>query len=176
MLDKYLIIKDFNFEKLNVAHKSSMIKKFKIDKLSYDVNIGGYNTEYVDEAYRRTIERAFLNVIEDTFDVSAPFEPVRTWIYVQNKEHYNAVWHNHVNTSTVTGVYYIDPPKKSGGLNLRMEGAEAVIHPVANKLYMFPCWLEHRPLPQDDEDWRISVNIEYFCAPSPTVKKTGIIW
>ena len=112
MLDKYLIIKDFNFAKLNTAHKSSMIKKFKKDKLSSEHITGGYNTEYDDEAYRRTIEKAFLNIVEDTFRVSDPFAPVKTWIYVQNKEHFNSVWHTHVNTSSVNAVYYIDPPKK----------------------------------------------------------------
>ena len=176
LLDKYLIIKDFNFEKLNAAHKSSMIKKFKKDKLSSELTTGGYNTEYDDEAYRRTIEKAFLNIIEDTFRVSDSFVPVKTWIYVQNKERFNSVWHTHVNTSSVNAVFYIDPPKKGGGLNLRLNGKEVVIYPAVNKLYMFPYWMEHRPLPQDDDDWRISVNIEYFCAQRPVVKETGTIW
>ena len=36
--------------------------------------------------------------------------------------------------------------------------------------------MERRPLPQDDDDWRISANIEYFCAQRPVVKETGTIW
>ena len=90
--------------------------------------------------------------------------------------HSNNVWHTHVSTSSINAVYYIDPPKQGGGLSLRYLGEETIIQPEPNILYIFPYWFEHKPEPQEDEDWRISINIEYMCNLRPIVKETGVMW
>ena len=178
----YLITKTFDFEELNNQHKNNMIEKFKRDKLmprSREENLSvstGYNTLYDHTEYTSIISKAFIDVIESTFVVSPLTRPVKTWIYVQNNKHWSSVWHSHVTTSTINAVYYINPPKKGGGLNLRHNLIENIIHPKPNTLYIFPCWLEHRPLPQEDDEWRISVNIEYMCDRRPVIKETGTIW
>ncbi len=181
----YIITKTFDFEELNNQHKNSMIEKFKQDKLTPRLQENGlsvaggsfgYNTLYDDTEYTSIISKAFINVVESTFEVSPLTRPVRTWIYVQNNKHFSSVWHSHVTTSTVNAVYYINPPKRGGGLNLRHDLIENIIYPKSNTLYIFPCWLEHRPLPQEDDEWRISVNIEYMCDRRPVVKETGTIW
>ena len=172
----YFMSVPFEVDQINQAYKSDMIKKFVCDKFKINSDENGYNTLFDDSVYTSTIKNKFLKVIEDEFLVSSQLGEIKTWIYVQNKKHFKSVWHTHVKTSTVNAVYYIDPPKKGGGLNLRFSGREIVIHPDINQLYLFPYWMEHRPLPQDEDDWRISVNIEYLCSQRAEVKKTGILW
>ena len=174
-LNNYLLIKPFNFEKLNRHHKNKMVEKFKKDKIFQRID-GGYNTCYTDQEYNSIISEAFSKIVQENFTVSQLLNPIRTWIYAQTNEHWNSVWHTHVKTSSVNAVYYIDPPRRGGGLNLRFNGIEHIIHPKPNLIYIFPYWMEHRPLPQEDADWRISVNIEYMCDRRPVVKETETIW
>jgi len=34
----------------------------------------------------------------------------------------------------------------------------------------------NRPLPQEDDEWRISVNVEYKCNMRPIVRSNGAMW
>ena len=176
MLHNYLISKPFNFEELNNCHKDKMINQFKQDKIFQNLGGGGYNTYYKDQEYNSIISEAFSKIVHENFEVSKLLKPIKTWIYAQTDRYWSSVWHNHVNTSSINAVYYIDPPKRGGGLNLRLYGTEHIIHPEPNIIYIFPYWLEHRPLPQEDSAWRISVNIEYMCSQRPVIKETSIIW
>ena len=108
----YFMSVPFEVDQINQAYKSDMIKKFVCDKFKINSNETGYNTLFDDSVYTNTIKNKFLKVIEDKFWVSGQLREIQTWIYVQNKKHFNSVWHTHVNTSTVNAVYYIDPPKK----------------------------------------------------------------
>lgn len=175
MLDNYLLIKDFEFDDLNQAHKSKMIEKFKYDKIDNDSG-GGYNTLYDDPAYTSIIKNSFLEIIEEEFVISDPVNPIKTWIYVQNNIRSNNVWHNHVDTSTINAVFYIDPPKKGGELQLLLNNTIHSVKPQKNKIYIFPYWMDHRPSSQDDPEWRISVNIEYMSLKRPILKSHHILW
>ena len=55
-------------------------------------------------------------------------------------------------------------------------GKPTTINPIPNKIYIFPYWMDHRPLPQKDSEWRISVNVEYKCNMRPIVRDTGAMW
>ena len=176
MLDNYLLVKDFEFDRMNQMHKSRMIKTFVENKIEANDLGSGYNTEYHDSIYTTIISDAFLKIVNEEFTVSEKLNPIQTRIYVQNNEQYNSVWHNHANTSSINAVYYIDPPSKSGGLQFSLAGKEFTIQPEKNKLYIFPYWMDHRPLPQEDKEWRISVNIEYMCLQRPIYKKLDVLW
>ena len=176
MLDNYLLIRDFEVNDLNQLHKSRMIEKFIKDRIETKDTSQGYNTEYYDVAYTSIISKKFLDIVHEEFNVSEKLNPIQTWIYVQNNKHSNNVWHNHVNTSSINAVYYIDPPAEFGGLEMSLDGRKFTIEPEVNKLYLFPYWMDHRPLPQESNNWRISVNIEYLCFQRPIYKKTDTLW
>lgn len=166
----------FEVDEINQAYKGDMIKKFIHDKIENNSKESGYNTLFDDPVYTNTIKNKFLKVIEDKFRVSNQLSEIKTWIYVQNNQYYNSVWHNHVTTSTINAVYYINPPEVGGELELTMNAQSYKFKPQINYLYLFPYWMEHRPVVQESPDWRISVNIEYLCEQRAIVKETGILW
>tara|TARA_Y100000114_G_scaffold100901_1_gene94023 strand:- start:2318 stop:2857 length:540 start_codon:yes stop_codon:yes gene_type:complete len=176
-LENYLLIKDFMFDDLNQKHKSKMIEKFKKDVIDNPDEKKIYsNTLYEDPTYTSIISNSFLKIIEKEFTVSDITNPIRTCIYVQNNNISSNVWHNHVNTSTINAVFYIDPPQHGGELQLLLSNICYSIKPQKNKIYIFPYWMDHRPTPQIDTEWRISVNIEYMCNARPILKKHNLLW
>lgn len=173
----YFAILDFDFEELNKIHKPKMLEKFKYDKI--DNNVGsGYNTLYDDEEYTSVISKSFEKVIREEFEVSEKLKPIQIWIYCQNDNYFNCVWHNHANTSTINAVFYIDPPsqEEGGGIQHSYGGVNYITNPEKNKIYLFPYWMDHRPLPQSSEEWRVCVNLEYFCKERPIWRKNKILW
>ena len=96
----------FEVDEINQAYKGDMIKKFIHDKIENNSKESGYNTLFNDPVYTNTIKNKFLKVIEDKFWVSNQLSEIKTWIYVQNNQYYNSVWHNHVTTSTINSLLY----------------------------------------------------------------------
>jgi hypothetical protein len=173
----YLIIKEFPVDEFSLEHKKDMIGKFVQDKFEKP-SIGGYNTEYDNELYRNKIEIAFRQLIHDHFVIGEQLREIKTWIYCQNDKFFNSVWHSHIDTSTVNAVFYIDPPEpeEGGGLELRFLEQSIKVPVQKNMIYMFPYWMDHRPLPQTSKNWRVSVNVEYMTNTRPVVKESGVIW
>jgi len=136
----------------------------------------GMNEEYCDKTFVNIISQKWIDIVHKNFIVGPLCRPVRTWIYVQNDKTNVIAFHNHASTSTVNGVFYIDPPKKGGETQFIFYGKKSIIKPEINKIYFWPYWLEHTPLPQKDHKWRISVNMEYYCRERAIVKKTGVWW
>ena len=176
LFSNYIMAVPFEVDEINQAYKGDMIKKFIHDKIENNSKESGYNTLFDDPVYTNTIKNKFLKVIEDKFWVSNQLSEIKTWIYVQNNQYYNSVWHNHVTTSTINAVYYINPPEIGGELELTMNAQSYKFKPQINYLYLFPYWMERRPVVQESPDWRISVNIEYLCEQRAKVKETGILW
>jgi len=175
MLDRFLLVKDFEFDELNQAHKSKMIDTFERDKDNRKLG-KGHNSLYADPAYTSIISNAFLNLVDEEFVVSDPVSPITTWIYVQNNVVSTNIWHNHVKSSTINAVFYINPPQEGGELQLLLHNTMYSVKPEKNKIYIFPYWMDHRPSSQVDPEWRISVNIEYMCLKRPILKKQNILW
>lgn len=178
MIENYLIAVPFPADDLSLKYKDDMVAKFRKDKIENIDDDRGYNTEFDNELYRNNVASEFLKVVRNTFEVSEHLRDIRTWIYCQNNQHNRSVWHNHMNTSTVNAVFYIDPPEEQdgGGLEVCLGQNVFTIPVKKNFIYMFPYWMDHRPLAQKSEKWRVSVNVEYFCNTRPIVKKNGVLW
>lgn len=93
--------------------------------------------------------------------------------YIQSNRKFTSRWHNHMaSKSYIQGVLYIDPPKEGGGFQILDQSANIgyTLQPQPNKLYLFPCWLYHRPLPQKDEKIRICLNWMHDSLARPIFK------
>ena len=107
-------------------------------------------------------------------------------IYIQNNINNTSFYHNHINeyqTSSISGVFYTDPPKDGGEISFLVNPdnhpdspKEIIIKPKQNKLYLFPYWIFHKPLPQKDEEYRICFNWVHGSPTRPIHKLETITW
>jgi hypothetical protein len=68
-------------------------------------------------------------------------------------------WHNHIETSSINGVYYLKVNEDERGILFAHEGKEYHYMPKNNDLIIFPNYLKHLPLPSLTAT-RISINME----------------
>jgi hypothetical protein len=85
--------------------------------------------------------------------------------YVSNNSDYRIQIHDHVKTSTVTGVYYLKVPSLDSGKLDFYDDNKNVIYshqPVENELLIFPNYLSHAPQKSNSDDYRIAITVEFF--------------
>jgi hypothetical protein len=188
----YLFEHPFEIEDLIKDHKQAMIDKFIYDKIDGNKTGTGYNTGYENYEFDVEIGKRFVHAIDQCFVINRDivveqgglvgtinpgkgFTPVRAWIYCQNDEHFASERHTHISTSTINAVTYIDIPEKGGALELDIMGNVVELYPDPNKIYFFPYWVVHRPLPQKDKRWRICINLEFY-DNNRALRKNGVRW
>jgi hypothetical protein len=130
------------------------------------------------EFFRRLYDRFFLAC----FSYFEPFtvhqaNTRQCWTYVQNSERASPVWHDHLLTSTINGVYYLSVPDPTGG-QIWFNYLDRIwkVSPKEGYLYLFPRWLAHRPTPQASDQHRISVNVELLTNECPRARPDGFPW
>ena len=88
----------------------------------------------------------------------------KCWSLCTNKNYWKSVPHNHINTSTINTVYYLQVPKVNGKLcgEIKFFHNQKWIdyQPQPNELLIFPNDLVHDTSFHDTEEWRISLNFE----------------
>ena len=100
-------------------------------------------------------------------------------LYMQTNNNYESTLHNHIHApGNLCSVFYLNVPKKGGEIlfsNSKL-GGEVKIKPQEEKLYLFPKWLDHKPLPQLDKTPRLCFNWDYPGIIRPIVKYTKVLW
>ena len=81
--------------------------------------------------------------------------------YKSNKNDYYSVWHKHVHTGTLSGVYYYQMPKKEGIL-FRLDKKIYRYIPEENELIIFPTYITHKPEQVTSFRNRYSINFDLF--------------
>lgn len=158
------------------------VSTFAIDSFqkNYDPNFG-YNV-LLDPRLNTTISKIyndFLKICEMSFDnlQVSPNNKSVCWAYVQNKEKFNSVWHNHKRTTSVNAVWYPKVPDSTGTLSIRDGEGVTEIQIREGFVYFWPYWLDHKPNPQKhSNDWRVSINIELLTLSRPILKNTNTLW
>ena len=131
---------------------------------------GSYNTmmdktkelKYLNKIFNQKVHKYFLNLPDK--DVSEnPHRGLGCAYVSYGKKRYDSYWHNHCNSATINGVYYVKVPDSNGVLGLLWDdGEERKLKPLEKNLYLMPGWLSHKPYPCDNEDPRISINMEFL--------------
>ena len=80
------------------------------------------------------------------------------WCYRSNVNDSESVWHNHLDTSTINGVYYYQV--EGDGIFFERNGKELHYIPQQGELLIFPNDLNHKPAKTTSENWRYSINME----------------
>jgi len=96
-----------------------------------------------------------------------PHSKSTCWSYVSDKKYFEEFWHNHIMSSTINGVYYLNVPKNDN-VTIDFELNKNILtHKVSNyDLLIFPNYLNHKPNRCYKDGYRISINMEIICNES----------
>jgi len=98
------------------------------------------------------------------------------WAYIQNNVRGTSVWHDHLLTSTINGVYYLTVPDATGQIWFRFRDKIMKTTPEEGWLYLFPRWLLHKPVPQKSPEHRICLNVEMITNECPISREGHWRW
>lgn len=178
-ISPYLHQYDFPLVDIVKPHVNDIINQFLRFKDRMEME-GINNVPMINDDLANELDIKFKEVIEENYLVKDSFiKSTRPAFYIQNNKFFKSDLHNHIDTTSITLVSYINPPKEGDGGEIEFPHPPSenfVIHPSENKLYIFPGWLYHRPLKQINSDWRISINWGYLCMNRPIHKASKIMW
>ena len=178
-LDNLILECDFPIS--NIISKYLPIIQNEFEEFWDLPNKKGYDMGIKDREVTSHIIYRISNIIESVFDVRKVQDHIPSVrVYIQTNTQYGSVLHNHShNIGNICSIFYVNIPKNGGEIlfkNSKLQGGEYILKPKKDKLYLFPIWLDHKPLPQLDELHRISFNWNYPGYTRPIVKRSGEIW
>lgn len=102
-----------------------------------------------------------------------PTNSANVWSYTSSKgDHAPEFFHNHIHSATINGVYYLNIPMsataESGSISFQLRDKVFSYRPNNFDLILFPSYLDHKINYLDDEEYRISINMEILCEPIAT--------
>jgi len=112
----------------------------------------------------------FINCLVDQFDAVISWDQTHPdcWAYCTNRHVEYYVWHNHLKSSTMHCVYYVNVPNTSGGeIDFELNGEFFSFKPKLHDFIIMPNYLNHAPRQPLSNEYRISLNMEAYCEQSP---------
>lgn len=165
-----------NFEIINDSLKSELIDIILECKSRNHFSSGG--SFLVDRDYQNFFSNLYRKFERSSFDLFKMYTKSNResliWSYSSNKYNHGTIpgqIHNHINTSTINSVYYLSIPnsvtEEKGSITFFLRDMEFTYTPKNYDLLIFPNYLDHRINNyEDDEEWRISINMEIKCEES----------
>jgi hypothetical protein len=94
------------------------------------------------------------------------------WSYSSNNvDHGMGLIHNHIDTSTINSVYYLNVPdsatEENGSIQFFLDDNTFSYRPNNFDIVLFPNYLDHKINFLDDPEYRISINMEIICEENP---------
>ena len=178
-LHKYLHEYDFPYHDYLIGNYN-FFKNHYLKGINEANKIGSNNVIFYDNPIWEFLNEKLVKIVQENYYVSNYFNHSGIGIYMQDNKNNVLLTHNHIDVSTITGVFYINPPKEEegGGLKFCPNSLDYpfTIQPKKDKLYLFPSWMMHVPLPQTTQTPRVSLNWGYASGIRPIHKITGDIW
>ena len=166
--DKQRPVHRLNLKKELKNKKDEIVKDILTSKQKAgDYKARGYNfevlTKYNDYLYNLLIKnsRKLLNsfTIRDS--------QLKVWCYFTGlSNHKEDIWHNHIRTSTINSVVYLQT-LKDHGIKFNMGGEPWYVEPKNFDMLIFPGFLNHLPITSNVQQ-RISLNLELKCRETAT--------
>ena len=146
------------------------ISKYKNDLLNEILkqkSDGGRQVKLKSNKILSKIYQNFLEYSQNRFGKLDIIQEPEMWALCTNKDNWKSVIHNHVNTSTINAVYYLNIPqvnfKNVGDIKLLHENKWYNYTPSENELIIFPNYLTHDTEYNKTDDFRVSINMEIKC-------------
>jgi hypothetical protein len=171
---------DFSSSEFLRENKSHLLDLYK--KVKSDPNHPHNDVALIDTYLNFEFNDRIKELIEKYYIVEPTKYDISFNLYVQNKEKSVNYWHNHIHSPmTICGVMYLDVPKEGGEIQFMHypdygEKNPLIVKPKEDKIYIFPSWLYHKPMPQKSNIERICINFGYISNSRPIVKNWGILW
>lgn len=164
-----------NFYKFNIFEKEKLIEKILDAKDYYDNKPNSLKTQSNFEIlydYNNLLIKLyekFFNTAKSLFGDFKVSKRSKTtcWACVTNEDYYDFVPHNHLTSSTINSVYYLNIPKVnrnlSGPIKFQVNNEWIYYQPDNFELIFFPNYLVHDATKHESKEWRISINMEIIC-------------
>jgi hypothetical protein len=179
-IHKYLHEHDFESSAFLRENKSHLIKMH--EKHISNLKDGTNDMSLIGTPLNKYFNQKVKNLIEEYYIVEKSSYNAIFNVYIQTPKFSANHYHNHIHTpQTICGVMYLDVPQEGGEIefihypNFTPDNP-IKIKPQEDKLYLFPSWLYHRPLPSSSSTPRICINIGYITSSRPITKNYGFIW
>ena len=146
------------------------ISKHKEDLLNEileQMNDGGRQVKLKSNKVLSKLYKNFLEYSQSRFGKLNIIKEPEMWALCTNKNNWKSVVHNHIETSTINAVYYLNIPQ----INYKNVGDIKLLHnnkwynytPSENELIIFPNYLTHDTEFNKTDDFRVSINMEIKC-------------
>ena len=126
------------------------------------------------------INNKLLNLVHQYYLLAPLYLNTGVGIYKQDNTQNFRGLHNHIETSSLNTIMYLDPPPKSEGGEITFyftnENQVLTLSPLPGKLYVFPSWVQHTPEPQTSSTPRYSLNWGYMSHTRPIHKISADHW
>jgi hypothetical protein len=180
LINDWLHEYDFPYEDFLIKYRDSLISNYFIRRKKQEIT---NNESLTDIAIEKEISDFLVpkidKIVQDNYWVGDCLINLGLRVYIQDNFNYTSFYHKHVaDPGSLVGVFYLDPPENGGELSfkLNIDGEPWILKPKSNKLYLFPNWIDHTPLPQKDNKPRICFNYAYGGNIRPIHKITGKQW
>ena len=148
----------FNISK----HKNNLL-----NEILSQMNDGGRQVKLKSNKVLSKIYQNFLEYSQNRFGKLDIIQEPEMWALCTNKDNWKSVVHNHIETSTINSVYYLNIPQ----INYKNVGDIKLLHnnkwynytPSENELIIFPNYLTHDTEFNKTDDFRVSINMEIKC-------------
>jgi hypothetical protein len=112
-------------------------------------NRGGWRSDKFTE------EEPWITLLREQVESICKSTTRRFWININGRGHWNE-WHTH-EFARYACVFYLQVPTDSGDIVFRKDGVEYSFTPYPGLMLMFPGLLEHKVMPSNADEYRISV-------------------
>ena len=167
--DEFPLILFENYVIPTKEEKDFIISDIVSRKENYnDNNFGANNVEVVCD-YNNFLKKLYEKYVETCRQILNPFTIHESnidmpWTYCTNQYDHIHAWHNHMKSSTINCVYYLQIPNCEGGqLEIEYDGKRLDFYPKEYDLIIFPNFLDHAPRRPYCDEYRISINLEIRC-------------
>ena len=182
IINDYIHEYDLDYANFFGRYKEEIIEEYKINSNlqnpnNVDVNLKNNNILHF-------ILPKLYKIVQENYDVGPPLVEYGIRMYKQNSQDFKSNLHSHVHIMhSISAVFYLDIPKEGGEIyfsymgNEKFNGFKLKVKPKINKVYLFPPWLPHTPLPHKDADvTRLSFNWGYGSNIKPIHRGTRCVW
>lgn len=166
MID-FPIIRIDNFYNFSKGEHTRVKKRVieQIKRHDWDNNYVLEEDNFTKKLYNQFLDTS-RKYLKD-FKINEWINRTHCFAVASNKDFIPSVnWHNHILTSTINSVYYLEIPEdmKGGEIEFRSRRKDVLkIRPKTNELYIFPGWMWHNPINVKSKELRLSINMEICC-------------